>query len=196
MKSVKRFFIKSIRRVCRSGGYGIHSPFAFDFVTNVVYNPLPYYFFTGAAKALPFTVSEKQRKMGELLFRIVEHYKLSAVVTPREQYTVLTAYAAAPSSAIKLYDIKSVKPFPLPALFLFDNNTTKEEWEEFYKEIKDSMPEGSVVAITDIQENREKNALWNELYLDLTASALFDLYDIGIVFLQKGLHKKRYIVSY
>ena len=198
MKRVRRFFIKLARKICHSGGHGIHSPFAFDFVANVVYNPCPYYFFD------TFAASEKERKVGELLFRIVERYKLLSVVTVGQQHPFLAAYTVAVSSAIKRYDIELVKTgekevdkglFLEPTLFLFDDDATKEGWMEFYREIKDSIHDHSVIAVMDIQENIEKRAIWNEFSFSQTG-VMFDLYDIGIIFFKKGLHKKRYIVSF
>ena len=143
--------------------------------------------------------------MGELLFRIVERYKPLSIVAVGARHPSLAAYAAAPSAAIKLYSIESVKSgtkelkkgaYPSPTLFLLDDNATKEEWTAFYKEAKELMGESSVVVVTDIQDDGGKKALWNTIYLDQTAGAMFDLYDMGIIFLQNGLHKKRYIVSF
>jgi len=202
MKRVKRFFIKWVRKLRHSGGHGIHSPFAFSFVTNVVYNPYPYYFFTNPQKE---RLSKKERKTGELLFRLTERYRLSTIVAIGNQNNHLTFYTTATSSRVKLFCAESVKASIkeiekelslCPTLFLFDDNATKNEWLGFYERIKALISGNSVIVIPDIQENPEKKAFWNEFYKNQSTGVLFDLYDIGIIFLKKGLHKKRYIISF
>jgi len=202
MKRVKRFFIKWTRKLRHSGGHGIHSPFAFSFVMNVVYNPYPYYFFTGCKKK---AFSKKERKTGELFFRLTERYRLSTIVVIGNQSPHLTHYVTASSNKIKLFYAESVKASIkeiekelslCPALFLFDDNATKNEWVGFYERIKASIPENSVIVMPDIQEDLEKRAFWGEFYQNQPTGVLFDLYDIGIIFLKKELHKKRYIVSF
>ena len=202
MKRIKRFFIKWARLLCHSGGHGIHSPFAFGFVMNVVYTPHPYYFFTAPKQK---KLSKKERKTGELLFRLAERYRLSTIVAIGNQSPHLTTYVTAVSNKIKLFHIESVKASIkeiekelslCPALFLFDDNATKNEWLGFYERIKASIPENSVIVMPDIQENSEKKAFWDNFYQNQPTGVLFDLYDIGIIFLKKELHKKRYIVSF
>ena len=202
MKRVKRFFITWARKLRHSGGHGIHSPFAFSFVMNVVYNPYPYYFFTDSKKE---GLSKKERKTGELLFRLTERYRLSTIVAIGNQSTHLTHYVTASSNKIKLFYVESVKASIkeiekelslCPVLFLFDDSATKNEWLGFYERIKALIPENSVIVVPDIQENSEKKAFWDEFYQNQPTGALFDLYDTGIIFLKKELHKKRYIVSF
>lgn len=99
-------------------GYGVHSPFAYDLVTNVIREELPYYKYSlvekirGLLAASPKNVSvdgkemplpqltkgEISPAMGQLLFRLVNRYKPNYVVETKMGLGVSTMYLAAPNS--------------------------------------------------------------------------------------------------
>ena len=198
-----------MRKACYSGGHGIHSPFAFDFVSNVVYNPCPYYFFDTPSQIRhnPTRIFSPatERKIGELLFRIVDRYRLANLLTTGEEYPALIRYAVAPSSTIKLYGIESVKTeakvsenniFLHPLLILFNDKTTKERRMELYHKIKPLLNEETVIAIPALHSDPEKRQLWSELCNDPLVRVTFDLYDLGILFFRKNLHKRNYTVYF
>lgn len=104
-------------------GYGVHSPFAFDLVTNVIREELPYYkyslvekvrsIYRTSKKTLPLSVGEVSvpkycgkraisPSMGQLLFRLVNKYKPETVLESRMGLGISTMYLAAPDSRLKV----------------------------------------------------------------------------------------------
>lgn len=90
------------RRIFHRKGHGVHSPFVFDLITNVIEQPLPFYAYKDIdlirlhlrLHGQPVTYQGKQssvqkylqkqeisKKEGELLFRLTNHYKLRSIFT-------------------------------------------------------------------------------------------------------------------
>lgn len=193
-----------------SGGHGIHSPFAFSFVSNVVYNPYRYYFFDHPPKTERKYSAERlssglEQKIGRLLFRIVESFKLKNVVVVGKQHPSLSAYCIAPNSKIKFYycttkecmiDLIKNKLSTQSYLLLLDDKKTFQEWNELFHLLIPLLNETIIVAIPRIKEDKEKMLLWKSLCADPSIRVTFDLYDIGVLFPKKNLHKKNYIISF
>lgn len=103
-------------------GYGVHSPFAFDLVTNVIREELPYYKYSLVEKVRNLYGTSKKSigvdgtevaisdlcrgevspAMGQLLFRLVNKYKPSNVVSLRLGLGVSAMYLAAPNSELNV----------------------------------------------------------------------------------------------
>lgn len=104
-------------------GYGVHSPFAFDLVTNVIREELPYYkyslvekirgFHQNSKQSLPLTGGEAsvstlskdtslKPSKGQLLFRLVNKYKPSHVVETKMGLAISTMYLAAPDTRLSV----------------------------------------------------------------------------------------------
>ena len=75
-------------------GYGVHSPFAFRFITDVIYERTPYYAYAEQDKALPLSMRFRKRKGLHLLLRLANHLQ-PETIEPKE-----LACCAAPRSAL------------------------------------------------------------------------------------------------
>ncbi len=124
---IKRYYT-ALRRYNRSKGFGIHSPFAFNFVLRVLRERLPYYAYEDIeyrrqlAKALASTVSRHPRvissKNAKMIFRITNYFN------PRAIMQVGTSYGV---SATAVLDVDS-----RTRLVLYQG---KQPHKEIYKEI-------------------------------------------------------------
>ncbi|MBQ3960878.1 MAG: hypothetical protein II683_03715 [Muribaculaceae bacterium] len=97
----------ALSRRHRSGGFGIHSPFAFNFVLNVLRERLPYYAYDEllrlrnlAAEGVkkrrhPAVISSKNAKM---LFRITNYFKPHCTLQVGIDYGIATAATLLPDS--------------------------------------------------------------------------------------------------
>lgn len=103
---LKRPFVW-LRRFRHRRGYGVHSPFAFDFITRVVYEHTPYYQYKELSAEQRRLASEKghnwacreSQKVKRLLFRLVNRAQPTFIVS------------VGPDSAAELY-MKAAKRIP------------------------------------------------------------------------------------
>lgn len=99
MKSIKRI-LTSFNRYKRSKGFGVHSPFAFYFITNVLRERLPYYAYANIelrrnmALNLSARISRHRRvisiKNAKMLFRIACYFNPETILQIGTTYGVST----------------------------------------------------------------------------------------------------------
>ncbi len=84
----------------QSKGHGIHSPFAFDIITNVLNGPYSYYAFTDIPESFPYSKGEskKIKKFNHLSFRLVNHFKATNILEINPGNGFNTSYIKSPSS--------------------------------------------------------------------------------------------------
>jgi len=135
--TLARKFISYYFSASNGKGHGIHSPFVFDFVKNVLNDRRDFYAFTpietarqqlwnnhsvidvedlGAGSASAKTQQRKvsviakntlkSKKLGQLLFRIVNYYRPNTIVELGTSLGVTTAYLGAANSKAKVYTIE------------------------------------------------------------------------------------------
>lgn len=121
-------------------GHGVHSPFVFDFITNVLNDTRHFYHYDSIEairntlynndKVLTIedfgagsTVSKsnqrkvssiarsalKQKKFGQLIFRMINHYHANTIVELGTSLGITTAYLAAANAKGKVYTMEGAK---------------------------------------------------------------------------------------
>ncbi len=130
MSQIKHFlkFIKFLIKARNTKGHGVHSPFVFDFLSNVIYTKNEFYVFnsiesirkdlnqnhqelfikdlgTGVdRKAMISNIARKslqKRKYAQLFFRIIHQYRFQNILELGTSLGVTTAYLAANSGKTK-----------------------------------------------------------------------------------------------
>ena len=97
----------------QSKGHGIHSPFAFDIITNVLNSPYSYYAFTDIPESFPYSKgrSNKIKKFNHLSFRLVNHFKAINILEINPENGFNTSYIKSPSSKINYKSISGIGSF-------------------------------------------------------------------------------------
>lgn len=162
-----------IRKRC---GYGIHSPYAFRFVTGVLYEKLPYWPFNELDAKLPFWYRFRMKKHLRMLFRIANH------VQPR------TAYISSPIPQVEEYvkaGCNKVHFLPLSDAnqldFCFLSAPDNRALEYLHQ--------GSVLILDNLRLHRQ----W---FLNLPSVVSYDLWDVGIAFFDTKYNKQHYIINF
>lgn len=193
-----------LRRFRHRCGYGVHSPFAFDFITNVVYERTPYYGYTEieATQAHEATLEKchLRRKTNRLLLRIVNRFQ------PRR---VFTSYASAASLLYlrrgctrarhqQITTPEEVQAMPAASIdFWFmayagNADTTRNLTTEALPRVHT----GSVLVIEGICYTPAMRQLWKDIKADTRVVVTFDMYDVGIVLFDTSKNKQDYVVNF
>lgn len=166
-------WLTRIRHRC---GYGVHSPFAFNFLVDVVYERSTYYAYKELDSNLLFWQRFRIRQCLHLLFRIANYRQ------PRIAYV----------------DTLS----PLPADYLragCRNCSIRHTLPEGDVDLCFlSAPDDRAVAHIGphgmlIVDNLERHRKW---FRSIPAVVTFDLWDIGIAFFNTKYNKQHYIINF
>lgn len=172
-------------------GYGIHSPFAFNFVTGVVYESGAYYAYDQLkAQYKAHRPQTLRLKDGKLLFRVANFAAPKSIVLVgyAQQSWVAQCLAAACGHA-RLVEAQGTTPTAADFVLLAPN-TTATQAEAFF----DALPVGGTLMLT--HTTGRNRAVWQRLQAHPKATVTFNLADFGIVFYRPQLNRQAYIINY
>ncbi len=170
-----------LMRVRHRKGYGVHSPFAFDFVTNVLYNGECYYAYEEMDRTLRWWQRGRVRSMRHLLFRLANY---------RRPHTVYCAGMDEETMKVVCYgcrEARTMNPEENAAVadMLLLGRADGRDLQY--------MGEGSMVVLWNLRRQR---GAWQRLQEDKRVTVTFDLYDVGVAFARGDLNKQHYIINW
>lgn len=206
-------------------GHGIHSPFVFNLINNVIEEKRPYYFYEDVSKYLSQFTSQKLsiNKSNLLSFRLVNYFDVKTVLEIGSSSGVNTLCLSAPSSKIKCIGIEKEEKNRKAAQLLYEGYgkdiclmedlTALPQLAKFdciyinfdcykglttkdLKKISKHCHEQSFIIVKGIRSSRKHKRLWMALSEDSSRTALLDLFNIGIVFFDKKLSRWKYKISF
>lgn len=196
------FFLKRcgiwILRFRNRCGYGVHSPFAFNFITGVVYEKGTYYAYDSLkrthAKYLPSFMSREIKQL-RLLFRLSNYahprYLFVWQATPTEE-----AYLQAGCTSARIMRVSSDKGIPADTEVDMCYVALGEGFEGILPSLLARTHSRSIWVISGIYSNAARKHLWRQLCEDGHVGVTFDLYDYGIAFFDRSLNKQHYVVNF
>ena len=95
---------KWLLRKRQSKGHGVHSPFAFDLITKVLYSPYSYYAFSDILKEVG---DDPDKGHNQISFRLVNHFKPENILEVFPGKGVGSLYILSPSADINCTFIES-----------------------------------------------------------------------------------------
>ncbi len=205
MLILKRPFIwlKRIRHRC---GYGVHSPFAFDLITNVIYEKTHYYGYKSLAEEARKLYDKKKqsypvtKKTNKLLFRMVNRYQPATIVhIGKARDTSLYLKSVCSSATFIHADTLAQLPSDLPAQIDFlhiDVSCPSTEVDRCCHTLFHRMSTDGLCVIGGIRYTAPMRRVWQKWMNDEQTGITFDLYDIGIVFFDKTKIKQHYTVNF
>jgi len=157
-------------------GYGVHSPFAFRFITDVIYEQHPYYAYKELDAQLPFSKQFRHRKGLHLLLRLANHLQPRIIVLPKYAWWE------------KRYLKSGCKSANIQCGWQ-DGEISMCLLREPCDEALQHLGEQSVLLLDNLHNNRE----W---FMSIPSVVSFDLYDFGIAFFDKQYNKQYYKVNF
>ncbi|WP_018669180.1 hypothetical protein [Bacteroides gallinarum] len=204
--ALKRPFIWLYRFRHRCG-YGVHSPFAFNLITHVIYETAPYYKYKELAAAQKKLAVQKGRtwnyesvKVKRLLFRLVNYVQPGTIIDagiPAASSLYLKAgkEGADYTSASELSELFLESGTSVDFLYLHDYRRP-EFAEEVLRICIGRTAKTSVFVIEGIHYTSQMRSVWKRVCRHEKAGITFDLYDLGIIFFDKTRIKQDYIVNF
>ncbi|KAA6346497.1 hypothetical protein EZS27_005978 [termite gut metagenome] len=205
--TLKRFFVRLSRFHCRCG-YGVHSPFAFDFISQVICEKKPYtvYKELKVEEQKQMRVNPEKggvnesRKVNRLLFRLVNRMQPCTIVDVGNlSCPALYLQADKPSAdyvpASDLTDLFLEKEVPVDFLYLQDYKNPALT-EQIFRVCVARSRKQSVFVIRGVGYSKEMKTLWRRLIANEEVGITFDLYDLGILFFDKSKVKQHYKVRF
>lgn len=165
-----------LRRIRHRCGYGVHSPFAFRFLTDVVYERTPYYAYSTLDEALPLAHSMRRRKGLHLIFRVANWLQPAVAVVPQEVCHERRYLQAGCRHALVMAHAPACGA---------DLIVLREPDERAAQMVR----AGGVLILDNLQQHRE----W---FRRLPAAVTFDLYDLGVAIYEERLTKQHYIINF
>ena len=157
-------------------GYGVHSPFAFRFITDVIYESHPYYGYALLDRGLPLSMRLRVRRGLHLLLRIANHLQPSTIVLPRDAWWEKRYLKCGCKNA----NIQCGWQEGEVSMCLL---------REPCDEALEHLGEHSVLLLDNLHLHRD----W---FKSIPSVVSFDLYDFGIAFFDKQYNKQYYKVNF
>ena len=157
-------------------GYGVHSPFAFRFITDVIYESHPYYGYALLDHGLPLSMRLRVRRGLHLLLRIANHLQPSTIVLPKDAWWE------------KRYLKCGCKNASIQCGWQ-EGEVSMCLLREPCDEALEHLGEHSVLLLDNLHLHRD----W---FKSIPSVVSFDLYDFGIAFFDKQYNKQYYKVNF
>jgi hypothetical protein len=188
--------LRWLRRFRKRCGYNIHSPFAFNFVTGVIYEAGRFYAYS-ALESQGVNVPKRARlKDDRLVFRVVnfaEPKRIVAVGPDAEAFRHTCDYIRAARNCPLCVNPRIDELKATPPDFLY---TDCEDWKAHVDHFLPHIHDRSALLIKGIYRSKASLQSWKQLVAQPEVRVSFDLYDFGICFFEKRLNKEHFVINY
>ena len=168
-------------------GYGVHSPFAFSFITTVINERQPFYAYLELGRLHPWWVRAARLypvQCRRLLFRLANYEEPKTVRLIGDRPMELAYIRRAVPRALVL--LKGV------ADFVF---VSAEQMAQVLQ-LASQMPENGMLVVEGIHKNHNARQTWQTLQESPHTGVTFDLFTYGVAFFDPHYHKQHYKVNF
>lgn len=187
-------------------GHGIHSPFVFQFVTDVLNDDRFFYAF----ETLETIKYQQQyfKKYNQLLFKMVNNYQPKTVLCIDDRSNNTLFYLAEANSNSQIFykennfsqEKKVVENYPQPCLeniffvddlliikthkydLVYINTNNNNELQNYFQILVPHLTEQSIFIINNIHASKQLEPTWNNIQHHPTVTLSIDLFQLGLVF--------------
>lgn len=223
-KTIKDYLNKGVRRLRHRKGFGVHSPFAFSIITDVIEEKSAYYAYAnmsrtyGAKAPIPF-------KVACLLLRLANHFKARRIleVSCDGGYSILPVLLTDSRNAIISIADSRQKKDTLKLLSWYKERFGQLTFFESLSFVADdyradlmivsSLPPGftqqdfaqwvlshthetSLIFVKGIQPKQPLVDFWDSFFDHESIDITMDLYDYGLAIRKPRFYKQHYVVSF
>lgn len=187
-------------------GYGVHSPFAFDFITNVIYEKTPYYAYVDIENELAEQVGRVKREGGHsrktncLLFRLVNRVQPQIIIdggkAGRTSFYLQAGKKTIGYIPLFSEDMAVLSSIPRVDFLYIDRPEDLLFVERLFEYGVAHAEPHAMIVIRGIYCSAAMKTFWKRAIADERVGITFDLYDIGILFFDRSKIKQHYMVNF
>ena len=198
IKYIKYLFVSKTK-------YGVHSPFVYDIVTNVINDKSHRQEY---AKILNLNASTINSKHLKLICRIINHYKsenileignsdhLDSTCLSNLQLKANVFFCNEKTNEIcEIKTKNNIKSENFDFAFYNIKNNNSLKLSEFINHLK-CFHNNSIVAINNIHQSKEMEEVWRKIITQKEVTISIDLFFIGLVFFRKEQVKENFIIRF
>lgn len=223
-KKLREYWNKGVRHLKHRKGFGVHSPFAFSIITEVIEEKSPYYAYSAMRRFYP-KKGPLPFKVACLLFRLANRFKcrrLLEVGCERGDKTLPLLlvdkrneiYSAASQEAVEissrqlkvagerggqLFFIADLAELPTDwkaDMIVIDSIPQGMDAEECFKSLFALSTDRTLFFISNIRPGMALESLWDRFCDCDDIEITMDLYDYGIAIRKPRFFKQHYVVSF
>ena len=191
--------LRWIRRFRKRRGYGIHSPFAFQWVTGVVYERGVYYAYKELAEQFKAAQHHVRLKDLQLLFRITNAHnpKATLAIGQGNDFEQTCRYMNA-AHRMAFHAYTSLKDYEAhETTSTFEMVYIEEHLEPEHLAVLQSLAHDRLLIIVrQPRRNATTKQTWQQLCKHTWVRQSFDLHDYGVCFCEERLNKEHFIINY
>lgn len=204
-----------IQRKRHAKGFGIHSPFAFHFVTGVIYEKHAYNAFFDIAKILCENgIQTTESKLHHLSYRLIRYFRPEKILEINSGKGINSLYICHSDkqlvcrcvetddknriAAKRLLEsigrkadflVKTDRSDSYNGIFLYLKNIPVDDTESLFSISK----EEAFWVVSGIKSHTGKH-FWKKIVEDKRVAITFDMKELGIAILKKSHHKSNYLI--
>lgn len=191
-----------LTRICHCRGFGVQSPFAYHFITEIINECYPFYFYDRLKCDFPH-LNKEESKLCRLYFRLVNEIQPASVLDymPSVSAYNYTYTAACSKSKVATFD-DGMSSYHIQNKLLsvekidFLRMSLDGDYASFFSAALGKTHQHSLFVIEGIHKNGAAKKFWKNLLANPVCGVTFDLYYTGIVFFDKSYYKQNYIVNF
>jgi len=185
-------------------GHGIHSPFVFKFVLDVLNDERFFYAFENIESIVNADLNNK--KYNRLLFKICNYYQPKSILLIDETIGITTSYIALTNSDASVYsyfsqanniakakavttkckvencnfttNLTEIQSYDL----VYINAQNNSQLDTVLQQILPALHSQSILLIDNIHSNKQFEAQWQQLKSNSAVTLTIDLFQMGLVF--------------
>lgn len=189
-----------LRRCTHSKGFGIQSPWAYNFVCKVINNHYRFSDYDRLEKEVA-GVSRLNRKLFRLYYRLADHLQPSFILDFSSSSVPCRQYLKAACASVVIENIPSnlsnyksdMKMMLEPDIVRIGDVT---DYTCFIDTVMNHVKPSTIIIIEGIRRNRLAYHQWQRWMNDERTGVSFDLYYCGLLFFDKKLYKQHYIINF
>ena len=189
-----------VARLRHRAGFGVHSPWAFRLIRDVIGEELPYYAYDDLQREHPIG-DKRTLRFCRLYLRLSNFMQAAEAVDYASPTPAYGLYISAGCRKTRLLSADGTQKGAAEAASAVATATlTRLSAAGPYATVAaswtSSAPAGAMLIVENIDSSRDARRLWRQLIDDPTCTLTFDLYYCGIVYRDPKRHKQHFIVNF